>query len=97
MSAKTVVVDAQVALSALQQIMALLRASFPSVAAIGGPIGLGITAVVGIALPLIEALANGSVLSAEEQAKLRAEVDAITAGQMFSQPQWQPRPESSKS
>jgi hypothetical protein len=89
---KTIILNTQVALGAAQQILAFLRTSVPAVAAMAGPIGLGLSAAVSILLPLIEALVQAGVMSIDEQASLEAEVIAILVGRRFTEPQWQPRP-----
>lgn len=91
-----IIVDIQVATTTLQQVLALLRASSSALAAVPvvGQISLGLSAVTGLVLPLIDALFRRGEISIAEQKELQAEVEAILSGKKFDGPQWQPRPES---
>jgi hypothetical protein len=80
-------VDAQQVLNFINGILPLLEASVPAVAAIGGPIGLGVSAAAAI-LPFLASIPIGTVYTVEIQQDILNRVQAINLLD-FSGPQWQ--------
>ena len=82
----TIIVDANAALSFIRTAMPIVEAIAPRGAA-AGPVGAGVSAVA-LLLPLLAQIPVGTVVSVEEQASLRARMQAIVLLD-FSGPQWQ--------
>lgn len=76
-----------------QTIIAVLQASVPAIAAASNPINAAMTAAA-IAVNLADKFAQMGVMSVQEQIELKQWVADFVVGNVFSGPQWQPRPES---
>lgn len=88
MSQSTIIFRAEQALEIVRKTLPLIQAYGPAAAAIGGPVGLGISAAVAL-LPLIEKIPVGELLTIDEQAALKSQVDDIVSGKAFEGSQWQ--------
>lgn len=86
---QTIEIDASQALQVIQGILPVLEQWVPAVAALGGPIGLGVSAAAAL-LPLLEKIPSG-LISDADQAALAARVAALQTT-AFSGPEWGPRP-----
>jgi hypothetical protein len=84
----TIEIDAEEALAVVQSVLPALESYLPSVAAIGGPLGLGVSALSAL-LPLINLIPSG-LISVAGQADLVNRVNLL--GSQFGGPEWQPRP-----
>lgn len=87
---QTIQINASMALDVIKTMLPVLEAYVPAIAAMGGPIGLGISAA-SLLLPLLSKIPSG-VISVEEQAALENRIMALQTT-AFSGPQWQPRPD----
>jgi len=87
---QTIEINAVMALDVIKTILPVLEAYVPAIAAMGGPIGLGISAA-SLLLPLLAKIPSG-VISIEEQAALEHRIMTLQTI-AFSGPQWQPRPD----
>ena len=86
---QTIEIDASKALEIIQTVLPILEAYIPAIAAMGGPIGLGISAVAAL-LPLLQKIPSGLISPDVQQALATRIVNLQTTA--FSGPQWQPRP-----
>lgn len=80
--AQTITIDAQRALAFVETVLPILERSLPAVAAAGGPIGMGVSAVA-VAIPLITDMiaqleAQGLIDAPAQQARVDAVDQAMT-------------------
>lgn len=83
---QTIEIDAQKVLTLIDTLLPFAEKYIPQVAAIGGPIGLGVS-LAGSLLPLLNDIPTGTVITPEIQADRLARIQSI-AFLDFSGHQW---------
>jgi hypothetical protein len=86
---QTVEIVAEDALNVIDTVLPFVEKALPAVAAVGGPIGLGVSAAAAL-LPLLNQIPTGTVITVAQQSALAARIAALP--NMFSGPEWKPRP-----
>lgn len=80
-------ISATQGLTIVQTTLSALKAFIPAIAAVGGPIGMGISLAASL-IPLISKIPTGGEITDETQAKYRQEVDDIISGKAFEGEEW---------
>jgi hypothetical protein len=89
MNPDQITVTASQSLTLIQSVLALVKTFYPAAAALGGPVGLAVSAAAAL-IPLIKQIPTEKVITVDDQAKLLSEVQSILDGTAFTGPEWKP-------